>query len=250
VRFSGLDGVTFDCWGTLIFDRPSPVDGASAMGLRTEAVARICEVDLQRAGELLTEAWTRHFERWNATESYGSPGMARYCLDAVGLDGEARHAELTEAFEEASESNGVDVVPGAGDALADVRRRGMRTALVCDTGFSPGRVVRRILSDKGMAELLDFFAFSDEVGVPKPHERMFRRALDGIGIDPAGAVHVGDLRRTDVAGARAIGMGSVRFSGVYDDTSEHADADVVISAMSELGSLLEPRPNGRARDTS
>jgi FMN phosphatase YigB (HAD superfamily) len=30
-------------------------------------------------------------------------------------------------------------------------------------------------------------------------------------------VHVGDLRRSDIAGARAAGMGSVRFTALNDD---------------------------------
>jgi FMN phosphatase YigB (HAD superfamily) len=110
---------------------------------------------------------------------------------------------------------------------------------VCDTGFSPGRIVRRILSEKGMAGHLDVLAFSDEVGVPKPDPRMFRHALDGIGASPASSVHVGDLRRTDIAGARDYGMGTVRFAGVYDDDSDGPEADVVISSMGELPSALD-----------
>jgi putative hydrolase of the HAD superfamily len=239
MTFRSVAGVTFDCWGTLIFDRPDP-DGTSALDLRVAAVARICELDDEKARALLSDAWTRHFEAWQSLSSFGSPGMARYCLDAVGLDGAARHTELTAAFEEASDANGVEAVEGAREAVEEMRRAGRATALVCDTGFSPGRVVRRILADKGFAELLDVLAFSDEVGVPKPDARMFRHALDGIGVDPGGAVHVGDLRRTDVAGARSLGMGTVRFTGVYDDDSEHPEADVVIRRMSELPSALGP----------
>jgi len=232
-----VSGVTFDCWGTLIFDRPDP-DGSSALDLRVAAVARICELDAERARALLSDAWTRHFEAWSAITSFGSPGMARYCLDAVGLDGPARLAELTEAFEQASSELGVEVVPGAPEALEEVRHGGRPTALVCDTGFSPGRVVRQILTNKGLIGSLDTLVFSDEVGVPKPHERTFRTALNQIGVAPSAAVHVGDLRRTDVAGARAVGMGTVRFVGVYDDDSEAPEADVVISSMSELAGVL------------
>ena len=230
-------GVTFDCWGTLIFDRPDP-DGVSALDLRVAAVARICEMDEERARQVLSDAWTKHFEMWHALESYGSPGMARYCLDAAGLDGAARQDELTEAFEEASSALGVEVVAGALEAVEEIHRGGRPTALVCDTGFSPGRVVRRILTEKGFAEVLDVMAFSDEVGAPKPDARMFRHALDGIGVGPESAVHVGDLRRTDVAGARALGMRTIRFKGVYDDDSEHPDADVVLGSMIELPILL------------
>ena len=238
---NGLAGGTFDCWGTLIFDRPAP-DGTTSFDLRVRELSRLCSIKPERASELLTEAWTYHHDRWQALVSSGSPGMAAYCLDKLGLDGDTRLRELTDAFEEASADLGVDVVPGAPEALEETRRGGRPTALVCDTGFSPGRIVKRILESAGLLAFLDVLAFSDEVGVPKPHERMFLHALDGIGVEPSQAAHVGDLRRTDVAGARALGMRSVRFRGVYDDTSEHADADVVIDAMSDLPRVLEDLP--------
>ncbi len=62
--------------------------------------------------------------------------------------------------------------------------------------------------------------------------------------DPVGVVHVGDLRRTDVAGARALGMATVRFRGVVeDDVPEEGDddgpeADHVIDRLAELPALL------------
>lgn len=240
MTFGSVAAVTFDCWGTLIFDRAEPYD-KSVLDIRVAAVARICDIDEERARTILADAWTRHFEAWHALESYGSPGMARYCLDAVGLDGGVRHRELTDALEEATSAHGVQVVPGALEAVEEIRLAGRPTALVCDTGFSPGRVVRRILGDKGFLEMLDVLAFSDEVGVPKPDARMFRHALDGIGVEAGDAVHVGDLRRTDIAGARALGMGTIRFKGVYDDDSEHPDADIVIGSMTELPTALGGR---------
>jgi putative hydrolase of the HAD superfamily len=71
-----------------------------------------------------------------------------------------------------------------------------------------------------VADLFDWFSFSDEVGVYKPHETIFHHALTGMGVeDPTRVAHIGDLRRTDVAGARAMGMVSVRYRGVNDDAS-------------------------------
>jgi FMN phosphatase YigB (HAD superfamily) len=48
---------------------------------------------------------------------------------------------------------------------------------------------------------------------------------------------VGDLRRTDVAGARAAGLGSVRIRQHHDDLSEHPDADHVVESHAELRGL-------------
>ena len=61
----------------------------------------------------------------------------------------------------------------------------------------------------GLLEVLEITVFSDEAGVPKPHPRIFAHTLEALGVAPDATVHVGDLRRTDVAGARAAGMGTV-----------------------------------------
>jgi putative hydrolase of the HAD superfamily len=239
VTLVGLRAITFDCWGTLIFDRPAGEDGRSSLEVRVEALARHADIPLDRARELLTTAWRHHHDAWVDLRSYGAPGVATFCLHELGIDDPNRHAALVEEFEKASAAFGVETVPGAVEVLDEIRARDMRTALVCDTGFTPGRIVRSLLADKGLLERLDVLAFSDEVGVPKPHERMFRTALDGIGVEASAAAHVGDLRRTDVAGARGAGMQSVRFAGVYDDTSDHPEADLVITKMSELAGLLD-----------
>ena len=84
-----------------------------------------------------------------------------------------------------------------------------RLGIISDSGITPGCVTREVLRDRG---ILDFFAstvFSDEVGLCKPHEAMFGTALRELDAEPAGAIHVGDLLRTDVAGSKAMGMKAV-----------------------------------------
>lgn len=237
---TGLDAVTFDCWGTLIFDKPE-TEGRTSYNVRIEHLARIGDLSVEAADELLQQAWAHHHTAWHELRGYGAPGMAQHCLEALGIRDARLLQELTDGFEEASIEFGVEVVPGAPDALTDLRSRGFRTALVCDTGFTPGRVVRHLLGEHGITPLLDVLAFSDEVGVPKPHERMFRTALDGIGVEASAAAHIGDLRRTDIAGARAAGMGTIRFRGVYDDETDLPDADVVIADMRELPGIVAGR---------
>ena len=116
------------------------------------------------------------------------------------------------------------------------------TALICDTGFTPSRVVREALRMHSLH--LDHYFFSDEVGIPKPHAPMFLAALEATGAKPAEAVHIGDLRRTDVAGARAAGMAAIRFAGVHDDgwlaedCQPDVEADAVLYRWADLSELL------------
>jgi putative hydrolase of the HAD superfamily len=113
-------------------------------------------------------------------------------------------------------------------------------------------VLRDYLDHAGVLDLFDHWSFSDEVGVYKPDPRIFEHALDGLGVtDPARAVHVGDLRRTDVAGARASGLATVRYCGRHDDGAtvpeggpEAAtgqmliDADAVVADHAHLPTVL------------
>jgi putative hydrolase of the HAD superfamily len=104
--------------------------------------------------------------------------------------------------------------------------------------MTPGRVVRWILGDLDIAPLLEVLCFSDEVGLPKPDPGIFAKALADLGVKPEEAVHVGDLRRTDIAGATTFGMRAVRFRGAHDDQADFPDAEVVIDRLPELLDLL------------
>jgi putative hydrolase of the HAD superfamily len=240
-----ITAVTFDCWGTLIADR----DMSAAVRARAEAIveASAGRLSLEQAQELGERAWRAHHAAWVSGEHFGSPGIARFVCAELGLD-DGWSERLCLSFEDASLSGVVEPLPGAADSLRTLRSAGITTALVCDTGYTPGRIVRRFLDGFGIE--LEALAFSNEVGVPKPDVRMFRHALDLIGAEPAQAVHVGDLLRTDVAGARAAGMGTVRITAVNPagDTAsfpwlagreelaapELPEADEVIASHEEL----------------
>jgi putative hydrolase of the HAD superfamily len=235
--------VTFDCWSTLISD----VDGGEAVRLRAVRLSDIAErrgiaLAHEQARHLIEEAWLEHVTAWRKGGLFGPLGAARWCLERLGIaDGRALTDELASAIESATSHVGVRIVEGAAEAIDLVRSRGIPTALVCDTGFTGSRSVRKALADNGL--VLDHLFFSDEVGAPKPCPPIFEAALDATRAEPARAVHIGDLRRTDVAGARAIGMRTIRFAGVHDDawTAEDAvgdEADAVLHRWADLGALL------------
>ena len=67
---------------------------------------------------------------------------------------------------------------------------------------------------------------------------IYGRRVGGNGVDdPAAMAHIGDLRRTDIAGALGMGMTAVRFRGVIDDpeTEENPqEGDHVIDRHDQL----------------
>ena len=229
-RWDEIRAVTYDCWGTLLRDR----DWKGATDLRRSALRRFLDLNEEEASSLLDEAWRKHDEAWKQVETFGAGRMAAYCLEARGVSDDESISALTKEFEEASLQGGVEAVEGAADTLISLRERGVRLGLVCDTGFSTGRVVRELLTETGLIEHLEVLCFSDEVGVPKPGNEIFAKALAELGVRPPEAIHVGDLKRTDIAGAHDIGMHTVRFKGVHDDQSDAAEAECVITRHQQI----------------
>ena len=225
--------VTLDCWSTLLRD----LDTGEALRRRASALSALAtrlgrELSPEEAVATIEAAWSFHVGEWRGGRMFGPEGAARWCLEKLGLPTDpAGIEELAEAIATGTVAAGTAVVEGAAEALAALRGAGIPTALICDTGFTPARCVRDALSYHGLE--LDHYFFSDEVGIPKPHPPIFRAALEATGAAPADAVHIGDLRRTDVAGARGAGMAAVRFAGVHDDDwlPEDCVADVEADAV-------------------
>ena len=95
--------------------------------------------------------------------------------------------------------------PQAHEALALVRRAGLRAAVISNSNGS----VRSILDSLGLTTHLDFVLDSTEVGVEKPDPRIFELALTEARVVPGEAVYIGDLYSIDVRGARGSGMRAV-----------------------------------------
>lgn len=239
-----LDGlpaaVTFDCWNTLIYEEDWTVAHAGRVdALRAAAAEGGHHVDRAEAERAFNEAWGRHMALWRAETATGALEVAAWALDALRVaPAGIPFDHLVHDWQEASHSGRVVELDGARATLEELARSGVRIALICDTGLTPGRVVRHHLGRLGLLAHLEMQIFSDEVGVPKPSPRVFRAALASLEVEPERSVHVGDLRRTDVAGARAVGMGTVRLRARHDDTSELPEADAVADDYAHLRSLL------------
>ncbi|MDW5596699.1 HAD family hydrolase [Conexibacter stalactiti] len=227
--------VTFDFWNTLMAEPPGLLKR-----LRREAVVAaaaelgggISEAAIDRE---LAAAGAAHDRAWSTARPFDPAAeAARFGAALSHRDG----ASLAAAFLGSSAGARLTLAEGIAPVLRALRDRGVALAIVCDVGLTPSTLLRDALAREGLLELFGGWAFSDEVGCFKPAAAIFQHALDALGVGAAEAVHVGDLRRTDVAGARALGMATVRYRGVADDTSAAADADHVIDRHAQLIPLL------------
>jgi len=98
--------------------------------------------------------------------------------------------------------------PGLSGTLQDLRRRGVRLAVLSDFG----RVTERLTALALDPSLFDCLQSSEEAGALKPAVRPFQTIIARWGLPPAEVLVVGDRDDTDGAGARAAGMQFMRLS--------------------------------------
>jgi len=94
------------------------------------------------------------------------------------------------------------VLPGVREALVAMREAGFQLAVVSNSDGS----VEAGLVQQGLRSHFSAVFDSHVVGFEKPDPRIFERALEQCGADPARTLHVGDLYAADVVGARGAGV--------------------------------------------
>jgi putative hydrolase of the HAD superfamily len=117
--------------------------------------------------------------------------------------------EATEVKDERGATLRAELIPGAAQMIHALRDRGYRIGLVAD---GPTDTFRNVLTQHGLRDLFEVMATSEDVGVCKPDPRMFRTALDALGIpesDYGRVVMVGNHLERDIKGANGLGLVSV-----------------------------------------
>jgi putative hydrolase of the HAD superfamily len=241
-----LRAVTFDYWQTLVSERRGE--------MRELQIARwqqqLTVAGQPRAAEDLSEAfaanWTVFEERWRTNAGpYGAPETVAFAAERLGLElSDGLRRELEDGFRIVGETAPLHPAPGLEACLAALRDAGIRLGIVCDVGLTASPVLRLRLEGFGLLRHFDAWSFSDETGWFKPAAEAFCPALDGLGVEPSEAAHIGDNERTDVAGARALGMLAIQYTGLHDLAAwlpEQAPGDLadhVIHDLSELPAVL------------
>jgi putative hydrolase of the HAD superfamily len=147
----------------------------------------------------------------------------RRALELPDLD----HATARRAMLEALEFRPYpDVLP----ALGELRERGLTLVVASNWDCS----LSDWLEPAGITELVHGVVTSAEVGAPKPHPRVFERALAIADVGPSEALHVGDKVDNDVEGAAAAGVRAV----LVQREGEPPAGVEAISSLRELPALL------------
>jgi putative hydrolase of the HAD superfamily len=221
--------------------------------------------------ELFLAVWQRAHSRWERSGSVGERGRALgvrpiEALMTETINGDAafaqplkdyREAVWTEAMVAVGSSGPGDaeqltaclrgealdryrLLPGALDALAELRKD-VPLALVTN---GPLDLQRKKLRRLGLESTFEAIVISAEEGFAKPDAGIFLAALKRLGVEPAGAVMIGNDPVEDVEGALAAGLDAIllRAPGSGDEPAVEAPA---IASVAQLPALLSRQANDR-----
>jgi putative hydrolase of the HAD superfamily len=227
-----FEGALVDLFGTLV---PAPPRSSRAPHLH--AMAGILGVD-----PVEFEAdWARSFE----DRVYGRLGSLSQTLERLSArqgkypsaDPIRRAGELRVAWTRAVLDASGPVLPG----LDRLRGAGMRLAVVSDTSAE----VPYLWPSTELGRRFDASVFSCEEGFCKPDPRMYRRALDRLGLRAERCAFVGDGGSRELTGAGAVGLSAFlyRFPGEERGVESRYDPDTgwVGPSLASLADLLTIR---------
>ena len=236
--------VTIDFWQTLYDSSNGAERNKARKDVLLKAVVAEHGAPDQEAFNAAYEGLWEYFDRhWLGSQrtptSEEMVGEVLRRLDVVLPDGSVR--EVVEEFEEGILRHPPSLLPNVREGLEFLAAE-RKLALISDTAFSPGSILRTLMEQDGIARYFDTFIFSNETGFSKPHPEAFLRALDGIGGNPDRALHIGDIERTDIRGARGAGMRAVLYRSPdhqHKYAEEITEADGTMEDWQDIAEVLE-----------
>ena len=166
---------------------------------------------LQEGDEVLPKGDGATETAWKAIQRLGKDD--RGVAEQVGSAFRRERARLTIAF------------PGVREALQKVKDSDVKTALLT-IGTRQDR--EKLLAREGLLEFFDCILTQDDLGFGKPDERIYRLALEELGVEPHETWMVGDSLEYDVEAPQKIGITGIwvvwpasKFANMRDLPKEH-----------------------------
>jgi putative hydrolase of the HAD superfamily len=118
--------------------------------------------------------------------------------------------------------------------LQRLKNRGCCLGIISNWDHS----ARAILTRQGLADYFEPIIISSEVGIEKPDERIFRLALEKVGVPASRCLYVGDNYYDDAIGAMKVGMPSLIINRFERKGIGEIDGHTVIQDIREIEKYL------------
>jgi len=225
-RFNGIQACVFDAYGTL-FD--------------FAAAARRCQDELGADVDRLTALWRdkqlqytwlraaqgRHADFWQVTGD-----ALDFALETLGIDRPGLRDRLMTLY------LALDPFPEVADVLERLKASGIRTAILSN---GTPKMLKAAVESAKLESLLDSVLSVEDVGVYKPHPKVYQLAVDRLSM-PASAISFQSSNAWDAHAASAFGM-KVVWCNRYGQRRERLPGapDFEVKSLSELPMIIGGR---------
>jgi HAD superfamily hydrolase (TIGR01549 family) len=234
-----LRAITFDFWNTL-YKAPA---GQEMSNWRISAFQKIL-LQLGRPADpvlvriAIEDCW-RYAHKYQ--REYGMDitprGHLDYILQQLRLDLKREEwQQVYQVFTSILLAHPPQLNEGVAETLPQLAEK-YKLAVICNTGITPGLLLREIMKADDIFRFFDFLTFSDEVKWAKPNVKIFNYTLENLQVQNGEAAHIGDDSSSDVTGAKMAGMTAVWLAPLPMERC--TDCDYQVSSVSELVKIFE-----------
>lgn len=201
------------------------------------------DISNQRSLDEIMEAYTASrkyvHEVWkNQTHRYVSAEeRLNHILAALSVELTNDLKRVLKKLEEILVTDPPSLIEGVKETLGTLSLK-YKMGIICDTGITPSRVLRKILAGHGVLGFLRPLS-SQTKSATKPHKIIFEIALRNLGTKPSETIHIGDIPETDIAGAKAIGMKTIWFNNKGTPVNSPYKPDCEIERFPDIMKILD-----------
>jgi 2-haloacid dehalogenase len=219
----GIRACVFDAYGTLFDFAAAARTCADQLGEKASALSSLWR-EKQLQYTWLRALQGRHADFWQVTAEALDFALETLEITGVGLQARLMNLYLT-----------LSAFPDVRDTLVRLKQAGMRAAILSN---GTAQMLKAAVESAQLNDLLDAVLSVEEVGIYKPHPRVYQLAVDRLGLE-AGAIAFQSSNAWDAYAASAFGM-RVVWCNRYDQCPERLPGkpDHEIRSLAELPALL------------
>ena len=220
---TGIRACVFDAYGTLFDYASAAARCRDVLGDRFDRLVTLWR-DKQLQYTWLRATQNRHVDFWRVTGD-----ALDYALETLGIDDRALRERLMNLYLT------LDAFPEVPDTLSRIKALGLKTAIL--SNGAPA-MLDAVVGNAKIGVLLDAVLSVEEVGVYKPHPRVYQLAVDRLAVDAKEILFLSS-NAWDAYAASAFGF-RVAWCNRYGQRPERLPGkpDYEIKSLAEIPALI------------